>query len=293
MIDPTGNTQLMGLYRAGATYCTQCEAEGFRRITYFLDRPDVMAVYTRASKPTRPKRRCCCRTATSSRAAICRPGRHFAVWHDPFPKPSYLFALVGGNLASSRTASPPCAAARSRSQSMSSPARRPRAATPWTPQARHALGRAALRPRIRSRYFHDRRRLRLQHGRDGEQGAQRLQRQIRAGHAGDRDRRRFRQHRSGDRARIFSQLDRQPHHLPRLVPALPEGRPHCFPRPGVHRGHALARRCKRIGDVRGCAPRSSSRMPARSPTRCGPRSITRSTISTPRPSTRRAPRWCG
>ena len=46
LIDPVGNTQLMGLYRAGATYCTQCEAEGFRRITYFLDRPDVMAVYT-------------------------------------------------------------------------------------------------------------------------------------------------------------------------------------------------------------------------------------------------------
>src|SRR5215469_7160200 len=46
VIDPTNNTQLMGLYRAGATYCTQCEAEGFRRITYFLDRPDVMAVYT-------------------------------------------------------------------------------------------------------------------------------------------------------------------------------------------------------------------------------------------------------
>src|SRR6202451_3164362 len=46
IVDPTGNTQLMGLYRAGPTYCTQCEAEGFRRITYFLDRPDVMAVYT-------------------------------------------------------------------------------------------------------------------------------------------------------------------------------------------------------------------------------------------------------
>src|ERR1700722_17715368 len=46
VVDPTNNTQLMGLYRAGATYCTQCEAEGFRRITYFLDRPDVMAVYT-------------------------------------------------------------------------------------------------------------------------------------------------------------------------------------------------------------------------------------------------------
>src|SRR6202034_2776276 len=46
IVDPTANSQLMGLYRADATYCTQCEAEGFRRITYFLDRPDVMAVYT-------------------------------------------------------------------------------------------------------------------------------------------------------------------------------------------------------------------------------------------------------
>ncbi len=100
VIDPTGNTQLMGLYRAGTTYCTQCEAEGFRRITYFLDRPDVMAVYT-----TRIE-------ADKNEAAVLLsngnlvttgdvPGtsRHFAVWHDPFPKPSYLFALVGGNLA--------------------------------------------------------------------------------------------------------------------------------------------------------------------------------------------------
>ena len=100
VVDPTGNTQLMGLYRAGATYCTQCEAEGFRRITYFLDRPDVMAVYT-----TRIE-------ADKNEAAVLLsngnlvghgdvPGtsRHFAVWHDPFPKPSYLFALVGGNLA--------------------------------------------------------------------------------------------------------------------------------------------------------------------------------------------------
>ena len=99
VVDPTGNTQLMGLYRAGATYCTQCEAEGFRRITYFLDRPDVMAVYTtriEADKKEAP-------VLLSNGNLVAQgdvPGtsRHFAVWHDPFPKPSYLFALVGGNL---------------------------------------------------------------------------------------------------------------------------------------------------------------------------------------------------
>ena len=100
VVDPSSNTQLMGLYRSSGTYCTQCEAEGFRRITYFPDRPDVMAVYT-----TRIE-------AEKSEAAMLLgngnlvhtgdvPGttRHFAVWHDPFPKPAYLFALVGGNLA--------------------------------------------------------------------------------------------------------------------------------------------------------------------------------------------------
>jgi aminopeptidase N len=101
VVDPTGNTQLMGLYRAGATYCTQCEAEGFRRITYFLDRPDVMAVYTtriEADKAEAP-------VLLANGNLVAQgdmPGtsRHFATWHDPFPKPSYLFALVGGDLAS-------------------------------------------------------------------------------------------------------------------------------------------------------------------------------------------------
>jgi aminopeptidase N len=100
VVDPTNNTQLMGLYRAGSTYCTQCEAEGFRRITYFLDRPDVMAVYTtriEADKKEAP--------VLLSNGNLVGEGdvpgttRHFAVWHDPFPKPSYLFALVGGQLA--------------------------------------------------------------------------------------------------------------------------------------------------------------------------------------------------
>jgi aminopeptidase N len=100
LLDPSANTQLMGLYRSSGTYCTQCEAEGFRRITYFPDRPDVMAVYTtriEAEKGEAP--------ILLSNGNLVRTGdipgttRHFAEWHDPFPKPSYLFALVGGNLA--------------------------------------------------------------------------------------------------------------------------------------------------------------------------------------------------
>jgi aminopeptidase N len=100
VVDPSANTQLLGLYRSGAIYCTQCEAEGFRRITYFPDRPDVMAVYTtriEAEKADAP--------ALLANGNLVASGdvpgttRHFAVWHDPFPKPSYLFALVGGKLA--------------------------------------------------------------------------------------------------------------------------------------------------------------------------------------------------
>ncbi len=100
VIDPVGNSRLMGLYRAGDTYCTQCEAEGFRRITYFLDRPDVMAVYT-----TRIEARKAEAPVLLANGNLIEHGdvpgtdRHFAVWHDPFPKPCYLFALVGGDLA--------------------------------------------------------------------------------------------------------------------------------------------------------------------------------------------------
>jgi aminopeptidase N len=99
-IDPSANSRLMGLYRAGNTYCTQCEAEGFRRITYFFDRPDVMAVYT--TRIEADLKEAPVLLANGNLVAQGRlPGssRHFAVWHDPFPKPCYLFALVGGQLA--------------------------------------------------------------------------------------------------------------------------------------------------------------------------------------------------
>ncbi len=98
-IDPTANTRLMGLYRTSGTWCTQCEAEGFRRITYFLDRPDVLAVYTtriEAPKDTAPVLLSNGNLVDSGEVA--GSDRHFAVWHDPFPKPSYLFALVAGDL---------------------------------------------------------------------------------------------------------------------------------------------------------------------------------------------------
>ena len=99
LVDPTGNTQLMGLYRAGAVYCTQCEAEGFRRITYFLDRPDVMAVYTTRIEADKKEAPILLSNGNLiAQGDVDGTSRHFAMWHDPFPKPSYLFALVGGNL---------------------------------------------------------------------------------------------------------------------------------------------------------------------------------------------------
>ncbi|MBN9009444.1 MAG: aminopeptidase N, partial [Rhizobiales bacterium] len=98
-IAPAANTKLMGLYRSGSAYCTQCEAEGFRRITYFLDRPDVLAVYTtriEAEKAEAPVLLANGNLMESGDIAGTR--RHYAVWHDPFPKPAYLFALVAGDL---------------------------------------------------------------------------------------------------------------------------------------------------------------------------------------------------
>ena len=100
VIDPSANTQLMGLYRAGATYCTQCEAEGFRRITYFLDRPDVMAVYTTRIEADKSETPILLSNGNLvAQGDVAGTNRHFAVWHDPFKKPCYLFALVGGDLA--------------------------------------------------------------------------------------------------------------------------------------------------------------------------------------------------
>jgi aminopeptidase N len=101
ILDPSANTKLMGLYRSSGTYCTQCEAEGFRRITYFLDRPDVLAVYRTRIEAERDDAPVLLSNGNLIETGpIVGTGRHYAIWHDPFPKPSYLFALVGGKLAS-------------------------------------------------------------------------------------------------------------------------------------------------------------------------------------------------
>jgi aminopeptidase N len=100
-LDPAANTKLMGLYRTGSAYCTQCEAEGFRRITYFLDRPDVLSTYRlrlEADRTEAPVLLSNGNLETAGEADI--PGRHFAVWSDPHKKPCYLFALVAGDLGS-------------------------------------------------------------------------------------------------------------------------------------------------------------------------------------------------
>lgn len=98
LLDPAANTQLMGLYKSSGIYCTQCEAEGFRRITYFLDRPDVMATYTTRITARKEDAPILLGNGNKIQTGDLPDGWHYAVWHDPHPKPSYLFALVAGNL---------------------------------------------------------------------------------------------------------------------------------------------------------------------------------------------------
>jgi aminopeptidase N len=96
---PRENTALEGLYVSGGNFCTQCEAEGFRRITYMLDRPDVMARYTTTMFASKTRYPVLLSNGNLIEQGDLPDGRHFATWQDPFPKPSYLFALVAGDLA--------------------------------------------------------------------------------------------------------------------------------------------------------------------------------------------------
>ncbi len=99
-IEPQANTALEGLYKSGSMFCTQCEAEGFRRITYYLDRPDVMSVFTTTIVADRGKYPVLLSNGNKMEEGVDseNPERHWVTWHDPFKKPSYLFALVAGNL---------------------------------------------------------------------------------------------------------------------------------------------------------------------------------------------------
>jgi aminopeptidase N len=97
-IEPQNNTRLSGLYKSGGNFCTQCEPEGFRRITYFLDRPDVMARYTTTILADKARYPVLLSNGNPVDRGDSAGGRHWAKWVDPHPKPSYLFALVAGTL---------------------------------------------------------------------------------------------------------------------------------------------------------------------------------------------------
>ncbi len=95
---PAKNTALEGLYTSRGIFCTQCEAEGFRRITYFLDRPDILAVYTTRIEASKRDYPVLLSNGNLVEGGDLAGGRHYAIWNDPFPKPCYLFALVAGDL---------------------------------------------------------------------------------------------------------------------------------------------------------------------------------------------------
>ncbi|MBI1261450.1 MAG: aminopeptidase N [Rhizobiales bacterium] len=96
---PIDNTALEGLYQSSDIYCTQCEAQGFRRITYYLDRPDVMAVFKTRISGDETLTPVMLSNGNLTESGKLEGGKHFVVWEDPHPKPAYLFALVAGNLA--------------------------------------------------------------------------------------------------------------------------------------------------------------------------------------------------
>jgi aminopeptidase N len=98
-INPRDNSELSGLYLSGGNFCTQCEAEGFRKMTYYPDRPDVMARFFTTIVADKQKYPMLLSNGNLISSGDLKDGKHFAKWHDPFPKPAYLFALVAGNLA--------------------------------------------------------------------------------------------------------------------------------------------------------------------------------------------------
>ena len=99
-LNPESNTRLMGLYRSSGTWCTQCEPEGFRRITWYLDRPDILARFRVRMTADPELAPVLLANGNLVEQGVVADGRHYAVWEDPFPKPAYLFAMVAGDLGS-------------------------------------------------------------------------------------------------------------------------------------------------------------------------------------------------
>jgi aminopeptidase N len=165
-INPKANTALEGLYLSNGMFCTQCEAEGFRKITYFLDRPDVMAKFTTTLVADKTRYPVLLSNGNKIAQGDGDNNQHWVTWEDPFSKPCYLFALVAGQLDANI-----CGTTRHRQM-------RPRHAVA---EKCDGLGRTGLRTRIRPRPVHDRCCQPFQYGRNGKQGLEYLQHQICAG----------------------------------------------------------------------------------------------------------------
>ena len=152
-LDPAANTKLMGLYRSGSAYCTQCEAEGFRRIAYFLDRPDVLSTYRVRLEADRAEAPVLLANGNLENFGEANdPSRHWAIWVDPHKKPCYLFALVAGDLGAYFRFIRYGVRTKGRARDLcGAGARGACALRHGRSKALDGLGRARLRTRIRSR----------------------------------------------------------------------------------------------------------------------------------------------
>ena len=294
LVDPSANTQLSGLYRSSGTYCTQCEAEGFRRITYFPDRPDVMAIYTTRIEADIAEAPVLLSNGNLRDSGELPGGRHFAVWHDPWPKPAYLFALVGGKLGVVEDRFVTMSGREVALRIYVEPGKEDRCG-----YAMDSLKRAMRWDEQAFGREYDLDIFMIVAVSDFNMGAMENKglnvfndKYVLASPATATDddfvaieaviAHEYFHNWTGNRitCRDWFQL------------CLKEGL--TVFRDQEFTSDQRSRVVTRIGDVRGLARRtSSSRTPVPSPIRCGPRSIARSTTSTPRPSTKRAPRWCG
>ncbi len=260
IVSPDDNTELMGLYRSNGVYCTQCEAEGYRRITYAYDRPDVLTIYDvfivadgeGGGEPVLLSNGNLVASGDSD-------GRRTAHWQDPFPKPTYLFALVAGDLGAVTDTFTTMSGRKVTLNIYVERGKEPRAT-----YAMDALKRSMAWDETRFGREYDLDVFNIVAVSDFNMGAMENKglnvfndRYVLADPAvaTDQD---YCRHRDGDRARVLPQLDRQPHHLPRLVPAVSEGRAHRLPRPGVHLRRTRARGeadRRRAAPARGPVPR--------------------------------------
>ena len=141
VIHPAANTKLMGLYASGGMLCTQCEAEGFRRITFFPDRPDVLSRYRVRMEADEARFPILLTNGNPLETGTADGGRHWAEWEDPFPKPSYLFALVAGDLKANRDTFTTMSRPQGRSRDLGARSGSAEdAARHGQPQGRHGLG---------------------------------------------------------------------------------------------------------------------------------------------------------